>query len=125
MEEKGIGYCGLACVLCSDTKCPGCVIGIGGGGDCSTGKCAAAKGIDGCYACDEYPCGESMLQGNRNKAFNRYMKEFGKQALIDRLRANYDGGIVYHRPDKTPGDYDVLETEDEIYRLLRYGRGGA
>jgi RimJ/RimL family protein N-acetyltransferase len=133
-EKRGIGYCGLACVLCSyDQDCPGCVAKIARGGDCSAGKCAVGKGVDGCYACPEYPsqqpamrttnpCGENMLQGKRNKAFNRFMQEFGRKALIGRLRVNYDNGITYHTPDKSPGDYDLLETEDEIYRLLRYGR---
>jgi RimJ/RimL family protein N-acetyltransferase len=121
-EKRGIGYCGLACVLCSYEDCPGCVAKITGGGDCRAGKCVIEKGIDGCYACAEYPCEEKILQGKRNKAFNRYAREFGQQALIGRLRDNNDSGIIYHKPDKSPGDYDVLETEDEIYYLLRYGR---
>ena len=35
---------------------------------------------------------------------------------------NWKNGITYDRPDKSPGDYEILETEDEIYQLLRYGR---
>ena len=121
--KRGIGYCGLACVLCSVKDCPGCAVGIAGGGDCSAGKCAVDKGVEGCYACPDYAsCTESMPRGKRSQAFNRYVREFGKQALIDRLRVNYQNGITYHRPDKTSGDYDVLETMDEIYQLLRYGR---
>ena len=38
------------------------------------------------------------------------------------MRVNYQNGITYYRSDKLDGDYDVLETEDEIYYLLRYGR---
>ena len=125
-EERGMGLCGLACVLCSDKDCPGCAAGIAGGGDCSAGKCAAGKGIDGCYACPDYTsCTESMPHGKRSRAFNRYAREFGKQALNDRLRVNYENGITYHRPDGLIGDYDALETEIEIYKLLRYGREGA
>jgi RimJ/RimL family protein N-acetyltransferase len=122
-EKRGIGYCGLACVLCSDKDCPGCATGIANGGDCSAGKCAAEKGLDGCYACPDYDsCTENMPHGKRNKAFNRYASEFGLDALMERLRVNDENGITYHTPDKTPGDYDVLETEDEIFQLLRYGR---
>ena len=123
-EEKGMGYCGLACVLCSNYgECPGCKVKIAGGHDCSSGKCAAQKGIDGCYACSEYDsCTEGMPHGKRSQAFNRYAREFGIDALIDRLRVNYENGITYHMPDKTSGDYDKLETEDDIYQLLRYGR---
>ncbi len=122
-EKRSIGYCGLACVLCSNKECSGCTVGIANGGDCSAGKCAAGKAIDGCYACSDYAsCTESMPHGKRNQAFNRYAQEFGPDALIDRLRVNYENGITYHTPDKTPGDYDVLETENEIFQLLRYGR---
>jgi hypothetical protein len=122
-EERGIGYCGLACVLCSDADCPGCAVKIADGGDCSAGKCAAGKGVDGCYACPGYAsCAESMPHGKRNRAFNRYAREFGKQALIDRLRENYKNGVTYHRPDKLPGDYDRCETEREIIDLLRNGK---
>ena len=123
-EKRSIGYCGLACVLCSNKDCPGCAVEIAGGGNnCSAGKCAVEKGIDGCYACPDYgSCTENMPNGKRNKAFNRYARKFGHDALIDRLRVNYENGITYHTPDKTSGDYDVLETANEIYQLLRYGR---
>ena len=119
-EERGIGYCGLACVLCSVEDCPGCA--AKSGDDCSLRICAVEKGVDGCFACSMYPCDEKMHQGKRNRAFNRYTQNFGRQAMIDHLRINYENGIVYHEPDKSQGDYDKLETEDEIYRLLRYGR---
>ena len=123
LEKRGIGYCGLACVLCGYEDCPGCTVKIVNGGDCSAGKCAAEKGVDGCYACPDYAsCTESMPHGKRSQVFNRYAREFGLDALIDRLRVNYESGVTYHTPDKTPGDYDALETEDEIYHLLRYGR---
>jgi RimJ/RimL family protein N-acetyltransferase len=122
-EKRGIAYCGLACVLCSVQDCPGCAAGIASGGDCSVGKCAVSKGVDGCYACPEYAsCTESMPHGKRSQAFNRYASEFGIEALLDRLRINYDNGITYHTPGKTSGDYDALETEGEIFQLLRYGR---
>ena len=121
-EERGIGYCGLACVLCSDEDCLGCKANGTNGDGCSVSKCGMDKGVDGCYACPDYQsCEEGMLQGKRSRAFNRYAQEFGEPALIERLRINYENGITYHTPDKSPGDYDVLETEDEIYRLVRYG----
>ena len=120
-EERGIGYCGLACVLCSNEDCPGCARKVESGDGCSLSKCVVRKSIEGCYACADYPCGEPMLQNKRIGVFNRFAREFGKQALIDRLRINYENGIAYHRPDNSTGDYDVLETEEEIYRLLRFG----
>ena len=123
-EERGIGYCGLACVLCGyDDGCPGCKKRIAVGHDCPAGKCVADIAAAGCYSCQEYDtCDEGMPHGKRSRVFNRYAREFGEQALIDRLRVNFEAGITYHTPDKSPGDYDKLETEDEIYQLLRYGR---
>jgi hypothetical protein len=122
-EKRGIGYCGLACVLCSDADCPGCAAGIANGGDCSAGKCAAGKGLEGCYACPDFDlCTESMPHGKRSKAFNRYAREYGRDALIDRLRVNYQNGITYHRPEKMSGDYDRCETEEEIIDLLKNGK---
>jgi len=125
-EERGIGYCGLACVLCGyDDNCPGCKERMAAEHDCSAGKCAVDMKVPGCYACPEYnTCQEGMPHGKRSKVFNCYAREFGEQALIDRLRVNYESGITYHTPDRTPGDYDRLETEEEIYQLLRYGRNG-
>jgi len=118
-EERGIGYCGLACVVCGYDDCPGCIAKIANGHDCAIGKCAAGKATS-CFACT-HSCDEAMLQNKRIKVFNRFAQEFGTQALIDRLRINYENGIQYHKPDDSPGDYDVLETEDDIYRLLRFG----
>jgi len=123
-EERGTGYCGLACVLCGyDDDCPGCKERIAAGHDCSAGKCATDMAVAGCYACPGYDtCTEAMPHGKRGRVFNRYAREFGEQALIDRLRINYENWITYHTPDKSPGDYDKLETEEDIYQLLRYGR---
>ncbi len=160
-EKRGIAYCGMACVLCGfegHDDCPGCLAeynkkadnrcviqcaerkGVDGcfacsdypcgkeNDDCFVKQCARKKRIDGCYACPDYPCFKDWgpLNNKRNKAFIRYAREFGKQALIDRLRVNCENGIKYHLPGCTPdnpvGDYDALETEYEIYHLLRYGR---
>ncbi|MCL2420326.1 MAG: DUF3795 domain-containing protein [Defluviitaleaceae bacterium] len=118
-KERGMGYCGLACVVCSYEECPGCIGKIAGGDECAIGRCAIQKGVDGCYACPDYPCDQDMFQHKRIKAFNRYAQEFGKEALIERLHINHKNGITYHNPDGTPGDYDALETEEEIYQLLQ------
>jgi GNAT superfamily N-acetyltransferase len=134
-KERGISYCGMACVLCrfeGHEDCAGCAVNDEDPeGDCWVRKCARSKGVEGCFACGDYPCGKEwpLLQDRRNKAFIRYAREYGTQALIDRLRANNENGIVYNRPGATPhgkpsGDYDALETEIEIYQLLRYGRAG-
>lgn len=120
--EKDLGVCGLACVLCSSTDCPGCKArGCEQGCDCSVYQCATRKGLDGCYQCDAFPCGEGMHQGMRNRVFNRYAIQYGKQNLLERLAANAENDVTYHKPDGQKGDYDILETEDEIWRLIRFG----
>ncbi len=120
--ERDLALCGLACVLCSETDCLGCKArGCAMGSDCSVYKCAMGKGLDGCYQCDQFPCGEGMLQGVRNRAFNRYARRFGKEDLLNRLRINRENGISYHNPGGLKGDYDAFETEGEILRLLRFG----
>lgn len=122
-EMKDMALCGLACVLCSETDCPGCKArGCAEVSDCSVYQCATGQGLDGCYQCDRFPCEEGMLQNIRNRAFNQYARQFGKQALLNRLRDNYENGITYHRPGGLKGDYDDLQTEDEIMQLLQFGR---
>jgi len=160
-EERGIAYCGMACVLCCSEgyeNCQGCLADYNPkADDPAVLQCAGEKGVDGCYACGAYPCGKenndcfvkqcarkhgvegcfacpeypcywkawqpwdkwNQLKNKRNRAFLRYAHEFGKQALIDRLRVNHENGIVY------PKDYDAPEKEFEIYLLLRYGRDEA
>lgn len=125
VEEKGLAVCGLACMLCSVEGCQGCKMrGCKDSSDCSVYNCATGKGLDGCYQCEDFPCEEKMLSGIRNRAFNRYARQYGKQALIDRLRINAENGIVYHRPDGLMGDYDTCETEQEVLDLLNNGRPG-
>ena len=164
-EERGIAYCGMACVLCrfdGYEDCRGCAAdynkkadapivikcaegkGVEGcfacqdypcgneNDDCFVKQCARKKGVDGCFTCPEYPCGKSWgpLHNKRNNAFLSYARDFGKQALIDRLRINDEHGIKYQRPDcngcfpahNCAGDYDVFDTEDEVYQLLHRGR---
>ena len=122
-ENKDFAVCGLACMLCSAEDCPGCKArGCKEGNDCPVYRCAIDKGLDGCYQCEKFPCDEKMLSGIRIRAFNRYAKQYGKQALINRLRSNYQNGIAYHRSDALNGDYDICKTEQEVIDLLKNGR---
>ncbi len=120
--EKDLALCGLACVLCSSEDCPGCKArGCKEESDCSVYRCTTTRGLDGCYQCSDFPCDERMLQGLRNRAFNRYAKQYGKEALLNRLEINNRNGIIYHKPDGLKGDYDLPETEEEILRLIHFG----
>ena len=123
-NRKGIGYCGFACELCYNDCLVCCKTEVAcGGNECPAGHCAAKKGINGCYACPEYPgCEKDPLCDKRLHAYNRYIREFGERALIDRMRVNNKNGVVYQSPEGSIGDYDKQATEEKIYRLLRYGK---
>ena len=122
-EEKDLAVCGLACMLCSEEACPGCKAqGCKDADVCSVYKCATGRGLDGCYQCEEFPCGEKVLAGIRIRAFNRYAKQYGKQSLMDRLRMNYENGILYHSSKSLSGDYDLCRTEQEVIALLKNGK---
>ena len=123
------------CGLEGHNDCPGCVATIcdsDSENDCFIRQCARKRGIDGCYVCSDYPCCKwndwPLNQDKQNRAFIRFIREFGKQALIERLHINSENGITYIPgcvPSKSTGDYDVLETEDKVYQLLRYGRNNS
>ena len=132
-EERDFAACGMACFLCTLEDCPGCKAGADGCAACAScpcrkdndgcriKQCAREKGVEGCCVCPEFPCHNDwgpFQVGKRNKSFNRYAREFGKQALIDRLRVNQENGIAYE-------DYDAPEKEFQVYQLLRYGRDEA
>lgn len=122
-EEKGLAMCGLACALCSHENCPGCLkAGCENRETCDIYRCASAKGLAGCYLCGEFPCEKSMFQSVRVRAFNRYAKEFGAQALMKRLKENARNGIVYHAPDGLMGDYDAPATEEGVMQFIQFGR---
>lgn len=118
--NEGIGICGLVCALCSyKSNCVGCRCKEG---ECSIKKCCLDKGLDYCFLCDEFPCGEEIFENMRIKAFNMVAKEDGLQTLVGYLMRNSQNGIQYHRKDGIKGDYDRLQSEKEVISLLRDGR---
>lgn len=122
-EEKGIGFCGLACVLCSAEDCVGCHHdGCANKDRCNIYQCCKEKGIIGCWECSAFPCEEKMLENIRIRAFVHCAKEDGIPQLLSNLQRNYTNGIVYHSPTGSKGDYDQLDTEAEIIHLIRTGK---
>ena len=117
--KDSIAYCGLVCSLCNAGKtgeCKGCRGKCDG---CSIKVCAQSKKINGCWECSEFPCGEGMLKGKRNSAFLQCAREEGLGKLAECLKKNDDKGIHYHKEDGSKGDYDLLDSEEEIMQLLR------
>lgn len=121
--SKGLAYCGLACCVCSENKnCAGCRNdGCKGKDWCRSHSCCKTGGKKGCWECREYPCGYPMLEKPRIKAFAEYMKQYGEQDLIAALGRNEGNGVLYHYPGKLTGDYDLFQTQEELFRFLRQG----
>lgn len=122
-EEKRIGCCGLACVLCSKEDCAGChKDGCISKDSCNIYLCCKSKSMEGCWQCSGFPCEDKMFENVRIRAFVRYAKENGLDELEKCLRNNYMEGISYHYANSLKGDYDIFDTEIEIMNLIRYGK---
>lgn len=120
-RSKGLAYCGLACCVCSENKdCAGCRNdGCRGKDWCKSYSCRTARGKGGCWECGEYPCGYSMLEKPRVRAFGEYIKAYGEESLISTLERREKDGVLYHYPGKLIGDYDLFQTQEELFRFLQ------
>jgi hypothetical protein len=128
---NSIGYCGLACNFCHfwencagckspDNNCPKRLSPEG----CYQYTCCSARGLNGCWECTAFPCGNDMFapaHGVRIKAFVRCAKEDGVAKLAEYLQRNAEQGVRYHIENTENGDYDNLDDEVQVLRLLRTG----
>ncbi|WIV12458.1 GNAT family N-acetyltransferase [Proteiniborus sp. MB09-C3] len=117
--KDSIAYCGLVCKLCSAGKtgqCKGCREKCDG---CSIKECAKTRSINGCWECSEFPCEKRIFKNKRNRVFLQCAKDEGLHSLATYLKRNYEQGIQYHKADGTQGDYDILDSEEQILHLLR------
>lgn len=62
-----------------------------------------------------------MFSNPRVRAFVKCVKEDGMEKLSEYLIKNKDKGIFYHKPDGSKGNYDVVNDEESILKLLRTG----
>ena len=119
-----IAYCGLICGLCQ----PEAVCSCKGNNHCGKRmspqgcyqyNCCREKGINGCWECEESPCGKDMLAPEKVKlrAFVRCIKQDGIEQFSKYIVENQHKDIVYHL-NGIMGDYD-LETEEDVLALLR------
>jgi hypothetical protein len=103
--ENSIAYCGLVCNLCHlAAECNGCRTAatncpkyhsVEG---CFHRDCCLTKGIDGCWECDEYPCGRDMFAGKTKGeilGFCACIKQDGKAKFIGYILRNMAKGIRY------------------------------
>lgn len=125
--QDNIGYCGLVCKLCHlACECDGCKSSRNCCGrhlsktGCFQYKCCVGKGIVGCWECSDFPCDEDMFSKNhdvRLRAFVRCAKEDGIHKLAEYVFNNQQKGIEYGHNK----DYDNLDSEETVLRLLRSG----
>ena len=122
-REMGFGRCGLACGLCTENAdCAGCTNGgCPGAQTCENRLCSLEKGLAGCWACAETDCRKGLLQKIKPRAFCRYIRHSGAEALLDRLARNEAAGVVYHRSG-VAGDYDAFTDEAALLRFIQNGR---
>lgn len=117
--KNSIAYCGLVCKLCNASKigqCKGCREKSDG---CSIKECSKSRGVNGCWECSKYPCEEKAFKNKRNRVFLQCAKDEGVHSLASYLKNNYDEGIKYHKEDGSIGDYDILDNEAKILKLLK------
>lgn len=120
---KGIAYCGLACCVCSENdSCAGCRNdGCKDKEWCKSFLCCKEKGLDGCWECSDFPCDNPMLDKLRIRTFANFIAEYGEYKLMNALEKNELSGIIYHYEGQIVGDYDKLQTEEEIKALILQG----
>lgn len=53
------------------------------------------------------------------RAFAEYAKTYGEQELISILGQKEENGALYHYPGKLTGDYDLFQTQEELFQFLR------
>ena len=123
LMDRGLGYCGLACIACGENiTCVGCRNdGCMNREWCTNRNCCISRDLKGCWACEDFPCTGGMLNHLRIRAFARFIKENGEAEFIRCLERNEKAGIVYHREGEQTGDYDQFDTEERIIQLIKTG----
>lgn len=59
-----------------------------------------------------------MLKKPRIAVFNDIIKHYGEEILLDCLERNEKNDIHYHYENSIVGDYDQIESMDEIKTLI-------
>lgn len=122
-RELGIANCGLACCLCSENaSCPGCrAEGCMDRDTRENRRCAASRGLAGCYACEETGCRKGLLGKIKPYAFCQFIRRYGQDALLDCLARNEQAGVIYHRSGIN-GDYDDFDDANALIAFIRTGQ---
>lgn len=119
MTNNEIAACGLICFLCNEKingKCEGCASKT----NCEIKDCCSKQNISSCSECTKDNCTlDNHVSSNiRVQAFNTAISIYGKQKVTDALIHNETNGIHYHKNGCEKGDYDNLNTKNEIITKL-------
>ena len=115
MDGNSFAPCGLICGLCRDIhkECKGCRFG-GGDQDCYQLTCCRAKGIAGCWLCEDFPCDRGYFNDEQWKGvitgFARCVKKMGEEKFSGIVESKLGKSICYE-------DY-LDKTEQEIINML-------
>lgn len=122
-KTKGIAYCGLACAVCGENaECAGCRNdGCKDRDWCKNRLCCLEKGYKGCWECEDFGERCGMLKKPRIHAFAEFIRDNGEDTLLSCLEKNEAAGVRYHYAGELVGDYDKLETEEEIKAFIANG----
>ena len=122
-----IAYCGLVCGLChlrgECDFCKNTASLCARSEACFQRNCCIQKGLEGCWECPDFPCGEDVHAPPfdlRIRTFMAFIKTEGAEALVDCLLRNEANDIHYGLGK----DYDGKESEEEVIRLLKTGHSG-
>jgi hypothetical protein len=86
---------------------------------CEVKACTEEKGVAGCYACDSFPCERDLFKNKRVMAFNCCARDMGVDAFAKRLVEQQSQGVQYHKIDQSPGDYDVMASQEAIEEFIK------
>jgi len=119
MDERelaqSVAPCGLVCGVCRHARngCKGCRDG-GGSAECHQRACAAAKGLDGCWQCGEFPCEEGFFVDDAWKglciASVRAVKAEGPARCAERVASRLGRVVEY-------GDYRFKDPAEILAAL--------
>lgn len=63
-----------------------------------------------------------MFEQPRVRTFARFIAEFGEEVLMGCLERNEQNSIEYHYAGQLIGDYDQPGSEEDIRKLILFGK---
>ena len=121
-KEKGFGYCGKPCCLCTISKCPGCrAEGDMDHSDCENFRCAKNRELTYCHQCVDFPCQKGVLSDTVPVGVSKFLQIFTEEEALEYLEKNERNGMLYHYLYTLKGDYDKAETPEDVMKLILKG----